>query len=229
MTVGTLRERVALYGPTRLSDEELLWMLLSGTAARRRRVVAQMMDAVGDRMEDGAKGAGGLRALVREPSGFDSYGLAPAERDRLIAAFELGRRVIAPAVPRAPVREPAQAYACVAAELADAATERFIVVVLDVHNRPRYIAPVAIGCVDACPVDPREVFVHAVSRRGSGIIVAHNHPSGDPTPSTDDIALTQRLSRAGDLLGVPLLDHIIVGSGGRFTSLAEEGIVGRAA
>ena len=221
MSVAILRERVALYGPARLGDAELLLLLLSGPLARRRRIAAQILD--------GGSGATALLALTREPADLDCRGLAPAERDRLIAALELGRRAAVPAVPRTPIREPAEAYACVAAEVADAATERFIVVVLDVHNRPRHIAPIAIGSVDACPVDPREVFVHAVGRRGSGIIVAHNHPSGDPTPSTEDIALTQRLVRAGSLLGVPLLDHIIVGAAGRFTSLAEAGIVEQAA
>lgn len=221
MSMATLRERVALYGPTRLGDEDLLLLLLWGPLRRRRRVLLRMLDEAGD--------VAGLRVLARDPWRLTLCGLARAEGDRLSAALELGRRATVPSVPREPIRSPAEAYACVAAELAFADTERFVVVVLDVHNRPRHLARVALGSVDACPVDPREVFVHAVSRRGSGIIVAHNHPSGDPAPSTDDIALTQRLARAGSLLGVPLIDHIIVGSAGRFTSLAEAGIVGQAA
>jgi DNA repair protein RadC len=85
---------------------------------------------------------------------------------------------------------------------------------------------VAEGAVDLCPVDPREVFGAALRERGSAVVIAHNHPSGDPEPSPEDIALTKRLAQAGAVLGVPVLDHIIVGSAnGLFVSLAERGFL----
>jgi len=117
----------------------------------------------------------------------------------------------------------------VARELAGSERECFVVVVLDIKNRPRHVSTVFVGSVDACPVDPREVFTPALRERGSAILVAHNHPSGDPTPSPEDLILTERLVEAGATLGIPVLDHIVVGrrkdGGPRFVSMAERGLL----
>lgn len=209
---------IHLDGPGPLGDEELVRRLLSGDPVRRRRLAARLLAAAGSVGGIGRLGVAELRQL----------GLGASEAPRLLAALELGRRAKLPAAPPA-ILEPGDAYACVASELAGVETERFVVIVLDVRNRPRRIAIVARGGVDACPVDPREIFVHAVRERGTAVIVAHNHPSGDPTPSPEDIALTARLRRAGETLGVRVLDHIIVGGDGRFESFAQAGLMGRAA
>jgi DNA repair protein RadC len=199
-------------------DGEVLAELLSGRKADRRARALAMLDVCGSAAELCQLDAAELALL----------GLARAEITRLRAALELGRRaVVRPQ--KGAILSPQDALACVAPSLVGAENERFVVVVLDVKNRPRRVAQVAQGGVDACPVDPREVFVHAVRERGSGVIVAHNHPSGDPTPSPEDIALTERLQQAGSVLGVPLLDHIIVGHGGTFTSLAARGLLSQVA
>lgn len=88
--------------------------------------------------------------------------------------------------------------------------EHFVVIVLDVRRRPKYWQVVAIGSMVACIVHPREVYRLAVDRGAASIIVAHNHPSGDPTPSAEDWAVTERLRRSGEILGIELLDHVVV-------------------
>lgn len=175
----------------------------------------------------------GFAAMSRaelETCGFGSIGAR-----RVLGAFELARRARLAQAPPAALSSPEDAYACVGPLLDDPAHEHFVVVVLDVRNRPRRVLRVAQGSVDRCAVDPRDVFAPAIREHGTAVLVAHNHPSGDPTPSFEDIALTQRLARAGEMLGLPVLDHLIVGSGPyvrsskQFVSLAEMGILGAAA
>jgi DNA repair protein RadC len=162
----------------------------------------------------------------------ETVGFTSVAATRVLGAFELARRSRLVRAAPAAMASPEDAHACVAPLLDDPAQEHFVVVVLDVRNRPRRIVRVAMGSVDRCAVDPREVFAPAIREHGSAVLVAHNHPSGDPTPSFEDIALTRRLARAGEMLGLPVLDHIIVGSGPfvrqskRFVSLAELGMLG---
>jgi DNA repair protein RadC len=108
------------------------------------------------------------------------------------------------------IREPDDVARIAQALIGDAAEERFIVLVLDIKNRVLGFTEAGRGCVDSCPVDPRTVFRTAIALGASGIVASHCHPSGDPRPSAEDIALTKRLKAAGDLLGIQLLDHVIV-------------------
>lgn len=101
--------------------------------------------------------------------------------------------------------------------------ESFLVFLLNVKNKVIGYQEVARGGIDTCPVDPRMVFRAAVLEGASGVIVVHNHPSGDPAPSKEDLELTKRLKAGGELLGVAVLDHVIVAGDGRYCSLAEEG------
>ena len=206
------RDRAVAYAVETLAETDLVAALLSGPAPRRHALAATVLQQCG--------GAAGLRSLDAVAAG-----ITVGERRRLSAAVELGRRALFEPVARRPIHSPEDAYACVAPTLVGSETERFVVVVLDVRNRPRAVAQVASGAVDACPVDPREVFVPAIRERGSSVIVAHNHPSGDPDPSPEDIALTRRLREAGEVLGLPLLDHVIVGSGSRYHSFAQSGML----
>lgn len=105
--------------------------------------------------------------------------------------------------------------------LADDPRERFAVVYLDTRNRPIGVHDAHVGTCDSTPVHPREVFGPAVALAATAIIVAHNHPSGDPTPSANDRAVTDRLRQAGELLGIPLLDHVVIGDA-RYYSFADE-------
>lgn len=106
--------------------------------------------------------------------------------------------------------------------LADDPRERFAVVYLDTRHRPIAVHDAHVGTCDSSPVHPREVFGPALSLAATAVVVAHNHPSGDPTPSREDRAVTERLRQAGDLLGVPMLDHLVIGDA-RYFSFADEG------
>lgn len=110
----------------------------------------------------------------------------------------------------ASVRSPSDVARIAQLLVGDSAQEHFLVFLLDVRNRVLGFSETSRGGIDTCPVDPRVVFRTAVALGSSGIVCVHNHPSGEPTPSTDDILLTRRLKEAGELLGIELLDHVIV-------------------
>ncbi|HBE80346.1 MAG TPA: DNA repair protein RadC [Firmicutes bacterium] len=99
--------------------------------------------------------------------------------------------------------------------------ENFVVIMLNTKNQIIGINTVAIGMLSSCPVHPREVFKPVILANAAGVILGHNHPSGEPSPSQDDLALTNRLRDAGELLGIPVIDHIIIGDEGRFYSFKE--------
>ncbi|MFC1610522.1 RadC family protein [Myxococcota bacterium] len=216
-----LHRRLSIYGARNISDTCLLTAMLSGNARSRRQLAESLLQRAESIWELSHFGLATLRAC----------GLSQTDSLRLKASMEIGRRALVEPIPSHAVREPRDAYLCVAGQLAGEERECFMVVVLDVKNRPRHVAAVAEGSVDLCHVDPREVFVAALRQRGSGVIIAHNHPSGDPTPSSEDLLLTERLVEAGVLLGIPVLDHIIVGRKREgdvhepFVSLAERGLM----
>lgn len=127
--------------------------------------------------------------------------------------------------PRLTIRSPGDA-AVVLEEygLPDKDREHLAVMVLDTKNQIIGIHTASIGILDSALISPREVFKAPILLSGASIIIAHNHPSGDPTPSTEDRRITQRISEAGHLLAIELLDHVIIGDAGRFTSLKERGV-----
>jgi len=147
------------------------------------------------------------------------------------------RRLVAPVVTllseaplatytdRTLVSRPEEAYELVAPLLHGMDRELALVVSLDTKHRVVAVDTVSVGTVDHTFLAPREIFRTALARGASAIFVAHNHPSGDPTPSEDDRAVTRRLDAAGQLLGVAVLDHLVVGDAG-FSSIAREGILG---
>lgn len=120
------------------------------------------------------------------------------------------------------VRHAGDVVGLLRAFLGDDPRERFAVVYLDTKHRPIAVHDAHVGTCDSSPVHPREVFGPALSLAATSIVVAHNHPSGDPTPSANDRAVTDRLRQAGELLGIALLDHVVIGSE-RFYSFASEG------
>lgn len=124
--------------------------------------------------------------------------------------------------PNAELNGAADAANCFRVFCADEPREIFMVAHLDVRNRVLGIEKVAIGCLTGVEVHPREVFRAAILASAAGIVVGHNHPSGNAQPSNEDIALTQRLRDVGDLVGIPVLDHVII-AGGDHCSLAERG------
>ncbi|MEK7705487.1 MAG: DNA repair protein RadC [Myxococcota bacterium] len=197
---------------SRISDQTLLAELLTGPAQRRHDRAATIVGRWSSVYAAARRGYAELREV----------GLSAREVRRLRAAVELGRRVSAAQQSRARILTPDAAFACVEQLLVGEPRERFVVVVLDVKSRPLLVTVVAEGSVDSCAVDAREVFAPALRERASAVVIAHNHPSGDPQPSSEDLALTRRLVEIGRLVGIPVLDHLVTGAGARrYVSFAE--------
>jgi DNA repair protein RadC len=214
------RERLLRLGVSALSDAELLGLLLRhGRGGRSAVDLGREVLALG-----GQDGLGGLgRATAEELGAVPGIGVAKAAA--VLAGLELGRRAAlgAPVRPSR-LRGPEDAAGLLMSQLGGQDRERFVVLLLDSKHGLLATETVAVGGLDHVPADPREVFKPAIRRSAAAVIVAHNHPSGDPEPSRQDLALTERLVGAGRLLGVPVLDHIIIGCG-RYVSLAATGLV----
>jgi DNA repair protein RadC len=213
------RERLWSLGPAALTSAELLAILI-GTGKGGRTV----LDVAG-RLLDVSDGS--LRRLVQRPviELLSIEGVGPAKAARLLAAFELGVRLIReerPPVPR--IREPQDVVRLLTARLRDLTVEEFHLLALDSQSQVLREVLVTRGLLNSSLVHPREVFRAAIAEAAAGIIVVHNHPSGDPTPSAEDRAVTQQLVAAGRLLDVPLYDHVII-AGDRFLSFATEGLL----
>ena len=192
-----------------LSDAELLRVLLKDSGRSR---INERVDAL--------LATGSIRELARpgHPSWWRR--LPPRARIRLAAAFELGRRLdLGDATQAALVQGPADVFE-ITADLRRLRREHFIGLYLNTRNRLLIRETISIGSLNASIVHPREVFEPAIRQGAASLIVVHNHPSGETDPSEDDLAITRRLSEAGEILGVPLLDHVIVGGNG-YTSLKE--------
>jgi DNA repair protein RadC len=211
------RERLAKLGPQSLTNAELLAILL------RVGVVGESAVQVGQRLLQYFGGISGIhKASIDELS--SQKGIKLAKAAQIKAAIELGRRLILEAPEERPViHSPAEAAELVQYEMSALEQEELRVILLDTRNRVQHIESIYRGSVNSSQVRVAEIFKTAIRRNASNIIVIHNHPSGDPTPSPDDIAITRAILQAGELLDVKLLDHIIVGSG-RFVSLKERGL-----
>jgi DNA repair protein RadC len=167
--------------------------------------------------------------LIEMIAGAPGSGSGPGSGARLAEAMrEALRRMAAGRSTRGTpsLRCSAEAYEAIGAALARRTQERFWVVALDARNRPLSRHLVAQGSLASCMVHPREVFAPLVRRRAAAAILVHNHPSGDPTPSPEDERLTERLVEAGRLLGIPVLDHLVVGRRGYY-SFRDDGRVGQ--
>jgi DNA repair protein RadC len=151
-------------------------------------------------------------AAQRPASLVRGFGLGPVRSARLLAAFELGFRARDASV-RAGfvVNGPVDVHPLLREEFRGLDRERFLALYLDTRHRVVAVETVSIGSLNASLVHPRELFKPAVAMSAAAVIVAHNHPSGDPSPSGDDLELTARLDRCGDLLGIALLDHLVAG------------------
>ena len=213
------RERLWAVGAAALTGEELLAIVLgTGCAGRDALMVA---GALLERTD------GSVRRLASRPPGelARAQGVGRSKAARLAASFELGRRVAAEREPPPErVRSPTDVYRYYAPRLRDLAVEEFHVLALDTQSHIRGDLLITRGILNSSLVHPREVFRAAIAEAAAGIIVVHNHPSGDPTPSPDDHAVTRQLVEAGRLLDLPVYDHVVVG-GDRYVSFAESGLL----
>jgi len=203
-------------GVRSLSQRELLALVVgSGSAGVSALQVAERVAAL---TEGGLHRLGALdvAALERIP------GVGSATAARLLAALELGRRAAAEESGlESPLRGPGDVYARMGPRLRDAPQEEFHALLLNSRHRVLREVLVTRGILDSALIHPREVLRPAVSEGAAGIILVHNHPSGDPTPSAEDRAVTRQLAAGGRAVGIPVLDHVVVGRGG-YASLADE-------
>jgi DNA repair protein RadC len=202
-----------------LSVAELLAIVLgSGTGGRSALSVGEAILA---------RAEGSLRRIAAEPVAALTAmrGVGPARAVAVHAALELGRRMAAESREDGPpMRTPRDVYAVYAGRLEDLPAEEFHVAILDSQHCLERDVTVTRGILNASLVHPREVFREAIAGRASGIILVHNHPSGDPTPSADDRLATEQLVAAGRLLDIPVHDHVVIGRG-RYVSFVEAGLL----
>jgi DNA repair protein RadC len=153
-------------------------------------------------------------------------GIGPAGAARLLACLELSRRASAwPAATRPVVSTPEDVVRLCGTQLRGLDREHFWALALSTKNRLLRMVEVSVGSLNASIVHPRELFKEAVRVSAASIVVVHNHPSGDPTPSGADLQLTRRLAKAGEVLGIELLDHVVIGDGGAHASLRDMGVL----
>jgi DNA repair protein RadC len=211
------RERLAQLGPQALSNAELLAILL------RVGIQGENSVQMGQRLLVDMGGLHGLhRATVQEIALQHGMGLAKAAQIK--AAIELGIRLRLEAPEERPIIQgPTDAAALVLYEMSALTQENLRVINLDTRNRVINIEKLYVGSLNASTVRVGELFRSAIQRHAAAIIVVHNHPSGDPTPSPEDVSLTRTMVEAGKLLDIQLLDHLVIGQG-LWVSLKERGL-----
>jgi DNA repair protein RadC len=201
------REKLLRKGAAALSDQELLAVLLGkGTSQMDVMTLAGKLARVIDEK--------GLDVMADDLIGFDGVGEAKATL--ILAAIEFARRRIKPDGVK--ITTPADVLPLIR-HFADRKQEHFLSITINGANEVLNVRVVSIGLVDRSPVHPREVFADVLADRASGVIVAHNHPTGGLDPSTADEQATQQIKQAGEILGIQLLDHIIFNRNGYFSFL----------
>ncbi|MCX5991620.1 MAG: DNA repair protein RadC [Chloroflexi bacterium] len=198
------RERLLQLGPEALSVQELLALILGrGVRGESVMLTAQRL----------LSGFGSLQGIADSSIGelLEIKGIGLAKAGQLKAAFELGRRLEGyPEEDKTAIKNPENVLKEVGGRLKGKKREHFLTLLLNTRNKVIGVAPVSIGSLDSSIVHPREVFKEAISASAASVIFVHNHPSGDPQPSEDDIKLTRRLVEAGNIVGIEVLDHVIV-------------------
>lgn len=210
--VDEAKRRLWRLGPEVLSDDELLALVTGLSSAES---IATLLE-------------GGLRALSQTPAEalLQVPRISPRGVSRLLAATELGRRLARPSdEPRPRLGTPQAIWEWARSELVDGKKESFHVLCLNPRNVLVRHAQVAMGSVDQCHVDPREALAPAVVCRASALVLLHNHPSGDPEPSVQDVALTRQLREGARLLCIRLVDHLVLSATG-YVSMLARGLLG---
>ena len=212
------RERLQNLGAGALSTQEILVLILGrGIAGESVMVTAQRLLSQFDNLK------GIANASLEELSQVKGIGLAKASQIK--AAFELASRLegYSEAGDKPLVKTPEEVVNLVRSRLKGKKKEYFLALLLDTRNQLIKVSEISVGSLDSSIVHPREVFKEAISASAASIIFVHNHPSGNPTASEDDIKLTKRLAEVGEIMGIDVLDHLIIGDK-IFLSLKREGL-----
>ena len=213
------RERLRALGAHALTTAELLALILgTGSQGRSAADTAQRILT---------RSSGSLRRLGQLPIATLTglHGLGEAKALAIHAALEIGRRLSAEAADEGePMRGPRDVWRWYAPKMEGLTVEEFHVAILDAQHRLERDVLVSRGILNSSLVHPREVFREAIAERAASIVLIHNHPSGDPNPSSDDRAITSQLVAAGRLLDIPIQDHVVIGRG-RYVSFAEAGLL----
>lgn len=217
MLHGSLKKRMAQSGPEVLSDSELLELVLrSGKRNSSPKTIAENMTA-----EEGVYRH--LARCHRIEEIMVRYEVTDDQASAVLAAMELGKRIVkAVTLDREHIASPGDAAQYLMARMRNDTHEKFVVVLLNTKNRVIQVQQVAEGSLTSAVVHPREVYAPAIVNHAACILVAHNHPSGDPYPSTEDRNLTNVLEEAGKMIGIPLMDHLVIGDG-NYYSFKEHG------
>jgi DNA repair protein RadC len=212
------RERLQKFGPEALSAQELLALVI-GRGIPKKSVINIAQELLGK--------FGNVKAIsqatIEELSQIKGIGLAKAAQIK--ASFELGRREdLEPETINFDIKNPESVVKAIRASIKDKAKEHFKLILLNPRNKIIGISTISIGTLNASLVHPREVFKDAIMHSAASVVLAHNHPSGDPEPSEDDLKITKKLVESGKILGIEVLDHIVIGKNG-FLSFKEKGLV----
>ena len=215
------REKLLRLGAEALTDAELLAILLR-TGVRGCSVMdlaQQILHHCSTAMP--GEGLAALAKLRENEFPEIVRGFGRTKWCTIAAAIQLGQRAAAPSRERVDVSNPDSVWRYLAPRMADLEQEEFLVILVNAKNHVLDVESVSRGTLTASLVHPREVFRPAIKRSAHAVILAHNHPSGDPKPSREDLQITQRLVEAGKLMGIEVLDHVVIGKG-RYVSLRAE-------
>lgn len=212
------QEKLIYSGASGLSNSELLALIIRTGTSEKSAI--RLADEVIAYTSDNIGGLG--MAEVRELTGID--GIGEAKACSIVAAMELSKRLIADRQSEVKIRlrDSGQAAELLMNEMMYEKRELFMTINLNSRLQVESKTVVSIGSIDSAPVHPREVFGPAIRRGAAAVIAAHNHPSGDPSPSAEDIEVTKRLISASEIIGIRLLDHVIIGNG-CYLSMRSEG------
>jgi DNA repair protein RadC len=212
------RERLQKFGPEALSAQELLSLVI-GRGIPKKSVISIAQELL-------AK-FGNIKAIseatIEELSQIEGIGFAKAAQIK--ACFELGKREnLEPESIHFDIKNPESVVKAIRASIKDKAREHFKLILLNPRNKIIGISTISIGTLNASLVHPREVFKDAITHSAASVVLAHNHPSGDPEPSDDDLKITKKLVDSGKILGIEVLDHIVIGKN-NFYSFKERGLI----
>lgn len=212
------RERLLSLGASSLSDIELLAIILR-TGVKH----VSAIDLAGQLLKRFDNLRGLLEASIEEMA--EVKGIGKVKAVQIKAALEISRRLMmSPASERITIKSPDDVAALVMNDMRNLDKEYFRILLLNTKNHVLSIETINIGTLNSSMVHPREIFKVAIKKSAAALILFHNHPSGDPSPSTDDINITKRIIQSGDILGIFVLDHIIIGDN-KFISLKTEGLI----